>query len=266
MTLQGHEGFAPKKTVHLSSLDLFGRMKRREEFVDISKGKDEFDLESYSPNPLTEGLGFHERGENLEGLLKGTHRRNRVAKIPQSSSQSLARSQKFLGESLHSKASNTLKPFYQQQKVEDTTPQECAGTKKQALWKRAGKFECFFAFFLDMIFLIMAEVVFVASFFLVARLPFNINFFKAEWHSLWPFVAVLFVAMYLLYFALLDFLGTPGKRLVRIRPIHLHTSETPSLGQNFLRALIFLLGLVPLGLPLLANLQGRLSQTRLVKN
>ncbi|MFZ4712985.1 MAG: RDD family protein [Bacteriovoracaceae bacterium] len=80
------------------------------------------------------------------------------------------------------------------------------------------------------------------------------------------YIAPFFVFFYLFYFTILDREGnlTLGKKLLRIRIIAKYDDRL-GLTQSFLRAAITLLSSLALGLPLLMDFQGKLTDSMVIK-
>ncbi len=93
-----------------------------------------------------------------------------------------------------------------------------------------------------------------------------------EWQKLFTmtegvtYLAPFFVFFYLFYFTILDREGskTLGKKLMRIRIVAKY-EEHMGLTQSFLRAAITLLSALALGLPLLMDFQGKLTDSKVIK-
>ncbi|MBT7611555.1 MAG: RDD family protein [Bacteriovoracaceae bacterium] len=78
------------------------------------------------------------------------------------------------------------------------------------------------------------------------------------------YMAGLFFIYYLLYFSVLDLAGTFGKSLMGIKLIT--TNNKPlRVKHTFVRAFISLTSFLAIGLPLIMDFQGRLSETKVVK-
>ena len=84
--------------------------------------------------------------------------------------------------------------------------------------------------------------------------------------ELLPHLMPLFGMIFVLYFTLFDPMGTFGKRLMNIRVVCLKDHSTPTLSRCCLRAIFSVGGLFLLAIPLVLDLHGRGSQTRLVEH
>ncbi len=75
---------------------------------------------------------------------------------------------------------------------------------------------------------------------------------------------LLFCFTYMLYFTVLDLGATPGKSILKIRILR-PDGKRPTAWNTALRALVSLLSLPLLGLPLLMDFQGKLSETMIAE-
>ena len=105
----------------------------------------------------------------------------------------------------------------------------------------------------------------IAAFTALARLPFEWPALKRLGLDFWPYLSGLAGLAFLFYFTLMDTCGTVGKRFLGLQLTDAadHPIRIP---QSLSRAFISLLGLGCLGLPLIANIQGRFSGTKVVKS
>ena len=229
----------------------------------VSKKKfnlDEFDLESYDLNPLTSGLGFHhEEKKKVISQLNSEKAeilyRNRLVQASKNQSSKINHRETglgaFYGNKVNSFKSNDLK------------------TKKVKLrkkeFKEATRIDQFFAFIIDFLILVSSYVGILTVFVQVIGIPFEGEVIKNFLMEFKIYFISLYGMIFIFYFTLLDSFGTFGKRLKQVQLVHTASFDPPSLKQNILRAFISLMSIALLGLPFLANFQGRLSQTKLVK-
>ncbi len=78
------------------------------------------------------------------------------------------------------------------------------------------------------------------------------------------YVISLFIIYFLLYFSVLDLVGTFGKTLVGIR-LYTTGGQPLRIKHTFIRSLVTLTSFIAIGLPLLMNFQGRLSETKVLR-
>lgn len=78
------------------------------------------------------------------------------------------------------------------------------------------------------------------------------------------FSGIIFSLYYLIYFTILDLVSSPGKILLGIELEKVDKSKLSG-SDTFRRSLGSLISFVMLGIPLLIDLQGRLSKSRIVK-
>ena len=85
-----------------------------------------------------------------------------------------------------------------------------------------------------------------------------LNLHGSNNHSSFPF-------FFLFYFTLLDVVTSPGKKIFSIRLIST-TSEKVKIDQTLIRSVVTLFSFVTIGMPLLFDFQGKLSDTKAVED
>ena len=240
----------------------------------IKLNLDEFDLDNYELNPLTQGLGFHcvkkEKAiaQPVASRVEKTLNKTSVSEhqnslYPQVSLKKLSGTN-YTGPLKSSMSDSifqqeTCSSFSSDRKFKET------GKLKKDKLKNAREVDQLCAFFIDSIIIVGTYLGIMWIFISIAGLPFEWKALKGFGPKFWPYIGLLSVSIFLFYFTLLDSAGTVGKRFMGLQLIDSKNSKTTNLKQSFFRALISLLCLVLLGFPFLVNFQDKISHTKLVE-
>lgn len=226
------------------------------------------DLNNLSFKPINEGLGFHH--EKKEAPKK---------KAPRNQLQPLAaRNQPKPGEETGLGRQADLKAFYEdprhKEEILPTKPiqtplalREEAPKKeieKEVVWEKAPAFLTITAWIIDMLMVVMSLGLTLSLLTLASGLELKELASMFADLELFIYVATLFFIYYMIYFSILDMSATFGKSLMGIKLIT--TNNKPvRVKHTFIRAFVTLTSFIAIGLPLLMNFQGKLSDTLVVK-
>ncbi len=217
----------------------------------------ELDIESFNFRPVTKGLGFH--NEQKKDVVKTkvlvkeqgdiSHPLKNVASLgPISTPQE---KQIFISETVFGDVSCSYEK----------------NDREQVVYKRkivAPSFQ-FTAWVVDMIIILTAYVgtfVLFSKFSGVSGLEIKSLLYSSE--NIIIFVT-LFSLYYISYFSVLDLAGTIGKSLLGVSVVACN-NKNATLKQTTIRALISFISFMALGLPMILDFQGKLSDTKLVED
>ncbi|MCF8058154.1 MAG: RDD family protein [Bacteriovoracaceae bacterium] len=235
----------------------------------ITLNLDEFDIDSYDFKPVTKGLGFH------DPLEKGTKPRSRM--IPKADSKETL----FSGhKSYNKKVTNHL----QNTPTTVSDPSLMSGidalygktisenpmtlTKKEknkVTLREASLGEMMGSYIIDVSIIAFITLILFASFFAFAfkmlQIEMILNFLTVSM----PYVSIIAALIYLTYFSILEPVGTIGKKLFGLGCYLSGTKKRATIKNSFLRSIISLLSLPLLGVPMIFDFQGKLSDTSVMK-
>lgn len=237
----------------------------------ITLNLDEFDIDSFDIKPVTKGLGFH---NNASAGVKPRPTAKRNPSIgpttPRAQAQTITPG--FLQSTPQTVSDPNLlsgidalygsQPVPKKEKKEIPVPQKVA-TKKKV--KEADMAELIFAYLIDTSVVLGITSLLFTSFFVFAFQRFNADMMIYFVRDSIPFVAVLTSLIYITYFSLLEPVGTIGKRFLGLGTFISGTEKRSSIKTSFTRAFISLLSLPLLGIPLILDFHGKLSDTRVLK-
>ena len=224
------------------------------------EGNEEFNLDEVSFKPLTKGLGFHKK-DPPKAVISSTQ-------VKPSQTQNKFR----VNQALPSKGQESLGTFYEHSNiwpskgVDDSVHEEGEPniTENNSL-RNASFLEQLSSYAVDFLIVITLTSVTFLCFFYFSPIKANellgflmsVSFLKAFF--------ILFSVFYITYFSFLDLDGTPGKTLFNLRLVALN-DEHLTFKHTFLRSLITLSSFLVAFLPLIVDFQGKLSDSKLVKN
>ena len=209
---------------------------------------DEFDIESYKPRPINPGLGFHEKEQG---------RQNSRSSLKTNLERRLDREHSL-------ERADSLKAFYEM---------PSAGKKKEpvkvvAVARGVDGSSQFFAWLLDLL------VIGVISSGTIIGLGFFAHIFGKTSMEMVILtfsrmdglmgMGVLFGLTYLLYFTYGDISTSLGKKFFGVKLVA-QSGKSPNTKMTFVRSLITLFSLSLLGIPALLDFQGKLSNTKIVR-
>ena len=225
------------------------------------EGNEEFNFDEVSFKPLTKGLGFHKK-DPPKAVISSTQ-----VKQP-SQTQNKFR----VNQALPSKGQESLGTFYEHSNiwpsnaVDDSVHEEGEpNTADNISLCDASFLEQLSSYAVDFLIVITLTSVTFLCFFYFSPIKANellsflmsVSFLKAFF--------ILFSVFYITYFSFLDLDGTPGKTLFNLRLVALN-DEHLTFKHTFLRSLITLSSFLVAFLPLIVDFQGKLSDSKLVKN
>ena len=209
---------------------------------------DEFDIESYKLKPLNKGLGFHE---------SEPERLSTRSKFKTSLEKRLERENSLEG-------IDSLKAFYNM----PVTDNKKVLKKKVPKKKEAEFFLQFFAWLLDLIFIGLIASMAILGMGLMAHI-FDKTSLKMVVLTLTRInglmgMGVLFTITYLLYFTYGDIATSLGKKIIGIKLVT-KSGKNPTSRMTLVRSLVTVFSLAFLGIPMLFDFHGKLSNTKIVR-
>ncbi|MCR9203490.1 MAG: RDD family protein [Halobacteriovoraceae bacterium] len=235
----------------------------------ITLNLDEFDIDSFDIKPVTKGLGFHDNAS--KGVRPTAKRKSTVGPTP-TRAQAQTKTPGYLQSTPQTVSDPNLlsgidalygnQPVPRKEKKEVPAPHKMQ-TKRKV--KEAEVAEQIFAYLIDTSIVIGITSLLFTSFFIFAFKKFNGDMMIYFLRDSIPFIAVLSSLIYITYFSLLEPVGTIGKRFLGLGTFISGTERRSSIKTSFSRAFVSLLSLPLLGIPLILDFHGKLSDTRVLK-
>lgn len=237
---------------------------------------DDFEISEETFKALDKGLGFHH--ENKKNQLKLTPKTTSSIKTSKSSrvkSLDTLIQKEAVAVPSTSSAVPGLEAFYgNSTAVSDDTGSELALIKQSldetnstmliSHSNEASSISRLLAWTIDFA-LVSALVVITTSSLVFAsgmKIEQLLNFISVQEWSI--FLVTLFSIYYLFYFSILDLSSTPGKTLFGVRVQTIDKSEL-TFKRTLARSFVSLLSVFLLGLPMILDFQGRLTDTKVAK-
>jgi uncharacterized RDD family membrane protein YckC len=244
----------------------------------ISLNLDEFDIDSYDFKPITKGLGFHEPKKKQASFPKT----NQVAKRATSEKRVMSSNvthqmpkKDYLQNTPLSVSDPSLmsgiEALYKkeqtvQKKTEAKIEKKIESRPQEEKVTKASHADQFLAFFLDVFIIAFISLSLFACFFYAATgkidYKLGVEFIKTSL----PYAATLSALIFLTYFSMTEPVGTIGKRFLDLGTFKVKGKKRVTIRQSFIRSTITLFSLFLLGLPLILDFQGKLSDSRVLKN
>ena len=212
---------------------------------------DEFEIEKVNFRPISKGLGFHKSEREITPTLKTKTKKAVSSRHKLTSPLSTM----------------DLETFYNPSSV--STPQKqtvnaSESLKKELLeFQRAGFIKRFCAWAIDLLFIVMALISFIFLLMKMAQLDMKFVMTSLRAGKFWEHYTLFFIIFYIAYFTFFDLLSTPGKVLFNMKLVKSDNSPV-SITESFVRSSVTLFSSVILFLPLLMDIQGKLSETKLI--
>ena len=213
---------------------------------------DEFDIESYKLKPINSGLGFHEK--------KTPAGKGGTRAVPKTALEKRFEREKRMA------GNDALKAFYE---IPDNTIKKSArpvAAKKSEV--EAKGYARFAGWLIDLAFVGLIGSIAIFGLALLADVFAGISvetvmmaFSNIESMAS---VGILFVITYLLYFTYGDMETSWGKKILGIKLVA-KSGRLPSSKMTLVRSLTTLFSLCLLGIPSLFDCQGKLSNTKIVR-
>lgn len=229
--------------------------------------EDEFDLDSFELKPISRGLGFHDEEKRdsvpTQVAKKAVARsRSSVSKAPKLSGNA------FLQSSPQAVSDSGLmsgvEAIYGLKKESNSRSKEFKKPIKSNL-KVANSVNVVVAFFLDLVIIAASTALLLGSFYILGFQNFSFLGLLAFVSDSVAYVCMFFALSFLSYFSLLEPVGTLGKRSLSLRVCHIKGQSGITIRQSFIRGLVSLMSLPLLGIPLLLDFHGKLSDSRVVQ-
>ena len=208
---------------------------------------DEFEIEKINFRPVAKGLGFH---KNEKEILK----LNKVQKKKKVIQHKLTPSLSTMD----------LENFYNGDKEQKKPSASVKSSENELVtFKNAGIIKRFCAWIIDILFIVISLISFMFLLMQMAQIDMNLVLTSVREGKYWEYYTIFFIIFYISYFTFFDLLSTPGKVLFKIKLVK--SNNTPiSITESFVRSSITLFSSVILFLPLLMDIQGKLSETKLI--
>lgn len=242
------------------------RQHNEENTPDIKFNIDDFDLENYDFEPITEGLGFNNQNRKKDNIIvqkteskptlrkEDFERKVEVKTVPRSvSSQGLST---FYGDSKIEK----------QAAIKSTAKKE--SPRKNITAKKLVEAEVEVKLVAWIIDFIVVSTLFVGTIILAAILvsiPLSMNTVESLPGEVFLYLSIIYICFYLFYFTVFDLQKTFGKFVMGIKTVTTNDEEI-SIKQSFIRSFVGLASLLLLGFPLVLDFQGKLSDTKICTN
>lgn len=202
----------------------------------------DFDLDDFDFKPVTKGLGFH-HNEETEKTVRSYQR-------PQAKPVQDPYKRESVSISINQPRVN-----------EPTKALIKEKTKKKSKTRSARMGMQFTGFIFDLIILISIQISLNYVFLKIVGLSNFSHFLQFTIIEQTLFFAFIF----LFYFTLMDLTASPGKRILSMR-LNSLTSKKVSIDQTLIRSVVTLLSFLTMGMPLLFDFQGKLSDTKLIED
>lgn len=193
---------------------------------------EDFDLDDFSFKPITKGLGFHPKKEEIARPFKPT---------PVRATRN-----------------------YTQTTTTTTLVRPVKKVKEKEILLTANPRDKILAFIIDLSIITAVSILTLTMLVYGADLNIQVLISLFPFYELFLFASSIFSLYFLLYFSILDLTATPGKSLMGLE-LKLENGKRPQLGNTLPRAMITLLSLPLVGLPLLSNFQSRYSESEVYK-
>lgn len=228
---------------------------QNEDVIMFDLGSENTDVDEIIFKPLTDGLGFkkpkdHWMQPSHSKLEKPSHSRDfAVAPVlpmtdDKSSCVDIFASHKAVPE----------EELISNQEFVETEPELTLVSKSRL----------FFAWLTDVIIICLLISITLTMFLIVPGARYSDLIQGVSRTHLFAFSTAFFAIYYTLYFALLDYFNTPGKFLFKLILVG-ETKISVTLLQTFIRAFVSLASFLALGVPLILDFQGKLSDTKIVE-
>jgi uncharacterized RDD family membrane protein YckC len=245
--------------------------KNEEKVPDIKFNIDDFDLENYDFEPLTEGLGFNNQNRKRENIVVKKQAETKVQ--PVITPKPVLRKEDFEKRAQTKSVSTSgLSSFYQDSKLEkqvqksQTTikPSPRVNVTKRSLAEAEVEVK-FVAWIIDFITISVLFAATIAAAAFIVSIPLTLETVNRIPNEVYFYLAVIYTCFYLFYFTIFDLQKTFGKLVMGIKTVG--TNDEPiTIRQSFIRSFIGLASLLLLGFPLVLDFQGKLSDTKVCTN
>ena len=250
-----------KAAISRGAKDLFDQDEFPDIKVDFAAEALEVNFESLNFKAINSGLGFHQEKKNL---LKSPIRKSMASETVGSVRRRSAVPQM--------PAKNSVRPTTNAQNIAVSrsvkkAENESARTKLSVTPqnnKVAALHWQIMAWLVDMTLVTGLFVLTTFLFFLVSGTNFEYFSNFVIQRDFLALASVLFVIYYLIYFTILDLIGSPGKNLFGLRLIR-NDGQRIQFQHTAVRAIVTVISSVVIFLPLLMDLQGKMTDTKIIR-
>ena len=212
---------------------------------------DEFEIEKINFRPVSKGLGFHKSEKGIPLAQKTEKKRQNSIRHKLTSPLSSMDLETF-----YNPPSKSLKERQAQDSVKSSDNEVLE-------FKTAGLLKRFCAWIIDLLFIVTALASFIFLLMQMAQLDIEFVVTSLREGKFWEYYILFFIVFYTAYFTFFDLLSTPGKVLFKMKLVRLDHAPV-SITESFVRSSIILFSSAILFLPLLMDIQGKLSETKLI--
>lgn len=205
--------------------------------------------------PITEGLGFHSNARKED-------RRTYIPPMPK-----ILDEKKEFGAPQAQLRDSALRAFYEEKKKPSilTLEQESSSKKNRSVEGASFVLQAG-AWLIDLTILCASLCLSLLMFIYAARLTPMEFVGIIHLSDILLYAPILFSLYYVLFFSILDLKKTPGKVLSGIKLVSIDSNEAPSFNQTFVRSLVTLLSIPLFFFPLILDFQGKMSDTKIIKD
>jgi uncharacterized RDD family membrane protein YckC len=243
-----------------------------EKVNDIHLSFDDFEISEDSFKPVTKGLGFHHDQKKSSYFKNQSTPKSEVTNKTMTvqgvlnplstKNQNQAKNQAPKGlEAFYSNLDAEVPPPIQMKpETTDSLKLKVSETKKS----EANIALQFLAYLIDVGLILTSVLAMVTLLIYISGLNAQSFLNVVGVNDALKFGASFFSIFYVLYFTILDLNSSPGKIIFGLKLMRLD-GKAPSVYNTFMRSFICLISFFALGLPMLLDFQGRLSDTKVVK-
>lgn len=203
----------------------------------------EFDIDSFEFKPVTKGLGFHQ-----EKIKENNTRKFKRTKT-------IAQKERIKYEE---RSVTINRPIIENEK---TIIKEESITLKKDKVKSARMGLQFTSFVFDFVLICAIQLGLNFAFLKLVQL----NSFSKFLEFTWKEQSLFFSFLFLFYFTVLELASTPGKKIFDLK-LQTTVGKKLSIDQTLIRSVVTLLSFITVGMPLLFDFQGKLSDTKVIEN
>jgi hypothetical protein len=203
----------------------------------------EFDIDNFEFKPVTKGLGFHQE------------------KIKEGSARKFKRNQTLVQKERVKYEERSVVINNPSAEVKLNYIKEELQIKKSPKIKDARMGLQFTSFVFDMFLICFIQLGLNFAFLKLVQLDSFSKFLEFTWKE----QSLFFSFLFLFYFTVLELASTPGKMIFSLK-LETTVGKKLSIDQTLIRSVVTLLSFVTVGMPLLFDFQGKLSDTKIVEN
>jgi uncharacterized RDD family membrane protein YckC len=218
---------------------------------------DDFEIDGLDFKPVTSGLGFHGEKEKITPSFLEDQKPKRRDYSPLKKERTLQHTPQAMNLDHMSKG---LESFYGKR----AAPKQEVEKIKKVEVKAAKLSHQLTSYTIDLFVISLSLVMTSGLFCWLAFSDLSLPVYKYFLSYNYDFIALLGLLYYIVYFTLIDGVGSIGKRMLSLRVVSKSDKKNPTLVQMFNRSFLCLLGSLFLFIPSILDIHGRLSDTTVV--